>query len=366
MMGLPNEHQLKFNSFKDAKSPLEAIEKRFGGNDATKKTHRNLLKQQYESFSRSSSESLDQTFDKLQKFVSQLELLGKVVSQEDINHKFLRSLPYEWGMHVVYEYEAKGISSSTNNQNMAFVSSSSNNFNSSNGVNADQGVNTANGVNTTSSQGVNTANGVNTTSSQEIDLKWQMAILTIRARRFLKNTRRKLNLNGNDFVAFDKTKVECYNCHKRGHFARECRAPRGHNNRSRDVTRRTVPVETPNSLALVSYDELGGYDWSDQAEEGPTNYALMAYSTLLASSLDFEASDCSKSSLKAVENLKSTNEKLLSDLRKSEIMVVAYKEGLKYVEQRLGFFKTNESKYIEQINVLKINIHGRGRALTEL
>nr|GEX44108.1 ribonuclease H-like domain-containing protein [Tanacetum cinerariifolium] len=65
MMGLPNEHQLKFNSFKDAKSLLEAIVKRFGGNDATKKTQRNFLKQQYENFSGSSSKSLDQTCDKL-------------------------------------------------------------------------------------------------------------------------------------------------------------------------------------------------------------------------------------------------------------------------------------------------------------
>nr|GEZ62224.1 ribonuclease H-like domain-containing protein [Tanacetum cinerariifolium] len=76
MMGLPNEQQLKFNSFKDAKSLLKAIKKRFGGNDATKKTQRYLLKQQYENFSGSSFESLDQTFDKLQKLVSQLELLG--------------------------------------------------------------------------------------------------------------------------------------------------------------------------------------------------------------------------------------------------------------------------------------------------
>ncbi|GJW09905.1 hypothetical protein Tco_1575732 [Tanacetum coccineum] len=70
MIGIPNEHQLKFNSIKDAKSLLEAIEKRFGGNAATKKTQRNLLKQQYENFYAPSSETLDQTFDRLQNLMS--------------------------------------------------------------------------------------------------------------------------------------------------------------------------------------------------------------------------------------------------------------------------------------------------------
>ncbi|GJS10507.1 hypothetical protein Tco_0367303 [Tanacetum coccineum] len=89
MMGIPNEHQLKFNSIKDAKLLLEAIEKRFGGNVATKKTQRNLLKQQYENFTAPSSEMLDQTFDRLQKLVSQLELLDEKLSQEDVNQKLL-------------------------------------------------------------------------------------------------------------------------------------------------------------------------------------------------------------------------------------------------------------------------------------
>ncbi|GKF74117.1 hypothetical protein Tco_0220449 [Tanacetum coccineum] len=95
MMGILNEHQLKFNSIKDAKLLLEAVEKRFGGNAATKKTQRNFLKQQYENFTTPRSEMLDQTFDRLQKFVSQLELLDEKLSQEDVNQKLLRSLSPE-------------------------------------------------------------------------------------------------------------------------------------------------------------------------------------------------------------------------------------------------------------------------------
>ncbi|GKD40157.1 hypothetical protein Tco_1260364, partial [Tanacetum coccineum] len=77
MMGIPNEHLLKFNSINDAKKLLEAVEKRFSGNAATKKTQRNLLKQQYENFTAPSSEMLDQIFDRLQKLVSQLSFWMK-------------------------------------------------------------------------------------------------------------------------------------------------------------------------------------------------------------------------------------------------------------------------------------------------
>ena len=77
-----------------------------------------------------------------------------------------------------------------------------------------------------------------------MDLKWQMAMLTMRARRFLKKTGRDLGVNGSYTIGFDKSKVECYNYHRKGHFARECRAPRNTENRNRETTRRSVPVET--------------------------------------------------------------------------------------------------------------------------
>ncbi|GJZ32650.1 hypothetical protein Tco_0578086 [Tanacetum coccineum] len=101
LMALPNEHQLIFSQYPDAKSMFVAIEIRFGGNAATKKTQKTLLKQQYKNFSTTSAESLDSIFNRLQKIVSRLAILGVVIAQEDLNSKFLSSLPPEWNTHVV-------------------------------------------------------------------------------------------------------------------------------------------------------------------------------------------------------------------------------------------------------------------------
>ncbi|GKD91352.1 hypothetical protein Tco_1366859 [Tanacetum coccineum] len=94
LMALPNEHQLTFDQYVDAQLMFAAIKARFGGNEATKKTQKALLKQQYENFSPSSSESLDSIFNRLQKLVSRLAILGVVTPPEDLNVKFLRSLPF--------------------------------------------------------------------------------------------------------------------------------------------------------------------------------------------------------------------------------------------------------------------------------
>ncbi|GJV34442.1 hypothetical protein Tco_1394842 [Tanacetum coccineum] len=101
LMALPNEHQLTFNQYVDAQSMFIAIKARFGGNDATKKTQKALLKQQYENFNATSSESLDSIFNRLQKLVSILAIFGVDTPPEDLNVKFLRSLPLEWDTHVV-------------------------------------------------------------------------------------------------------------------------------------------------------------------------------------------------------------------------------------------------------------------------
>ncbi|GJT96644.1 retrovirus-related pol polyprotein from transposon TNT 1-94 [Tanacetum coccineum] len=213
--------------------------------------------------------------------MSQLKLLDEKLSQEDVNQKLLKSLSPEWNTHAVvwrnkakletismddlynnlkvYEPEVKWMSSSiSSTQNMDFVSSSNNNTSSSN-----KAVNAAHGVTTASTQ-VNIAYFTNIDNLsdavicsffasqpnspqlahedlqqiypddiEEIDLRWQIAMLTMRARRFLKNTGKKLTVNGNETIGFDKSKVDCYNCHKRGHFARECKALRNQDNKNK-------------------------------------------------------------------------------------------------------------------------------------
>ncbi|GJX26031.1 ribonuclease H-like domain-containing protein [Tanacetum coccineum] len=144
LMGIPNEHQLKFNFIKDAKSLF--------------------------------SDVLNQTFDRLQKFISQLEIHGE---------KYLTRI-----------------------------------------------------------------------CESEVHKEVLMAMLTRVHNEILKNTGRKLTVNGNETIEFDKSKVECYNCHKRVHFTRECRAPRNQEKKNRENTRMVVPVETTTSKALVSCDGI--------------------------------------------------------------------------------------------------------------
>nr|GEU39436.1 hypothetical protein [Tanacetum cinerariifolium] len=187
---------------------------------------------------------------------------------------------------------------------------------------------------------------------EEMDLRWQMAMLIIRARRFLKNSERKFSMNGNETIGFDKSKVECYNCHKMRYFAREFRAQRSQDTKHKERTRRIVPVETPALAALVSCDGLGGYDWSDQLEEGQTNFALMAYYSTSSNSKVSIDSNCSSFCLENTKILNEQNEQLLKDLRTSKIHAITYKTGLESVEARLILYKKNESVYEEDIKIV--------------
>ncbi|GJS34846.1 putative ribonuclease H-like domain-containing protein [Tanacetum coccineum] len=337
LMALPNEHQLTFSQYNDAKTMFAAIETRFGGNEATKKTQKTLLKQQYENFSASSTESLDSIFNRLQKIVSRLAILGVVITQEDLNSNFLTSLPPEWNTHVVVwmnkaEIETmsiddlynnfkiveqsvkKSVSASSGAQNLAFMTapstSSTNDDNTAKPTyevsNVSPNVNTASPQVSTASFSDNVVyafmvenpNGSNLLQQdlekiheddlEAIDLKWQLSLLSMRAKRYFQRTGKKIFINANDIAGYDKSKVECFNYHKMGYFARECRAPRNKEGQFKyqDNTRKQGNNEDASSKAMLAIDGVG-FDWSDMAEEQvQTNIALMTFSDSKDSKLE--------------------------------------------------------------------------------
>nr|GEW42369.1 putative ribonuclease H-like domain-containing protein [Tanacetum cinerariifolium] len=182
---------------------------------------------------------------------------------------------------------------------------------------------------------------IDTDDLKEIDLKWQMAMLTMRARRFLLRT-------GRNFRANVPTSIDT------------------RRNGVVEPQRRSVPVETTTSNALVSQcDGVGSYDWIFQAEEKPTNYALMAFSSSSSSSNN-EVVSCSKACSKAYAQLQSHYDKLTADFQKSQFDVISYQTDLESVEARLLVYQQNESIFEEDIKLLKLEVKLRDNALVNL
>nr|GEU72906.1 hypothetical protein [Tanacetum cinerariifolium] len=250
LMALPNKHQLKFNIHKDAKSLMEAIEQRFGGNKETKKA-------------------------------------SEAYQPEDINLKFLRCLPAEWRTHTLMWRNKTDLE----DQSLDDL------FNSLKIYKAEY------------KSFVSALPNVDTLSDAVI-YSFFMAMLTMRAMRFLQRTGRNLGVNGTTSIGFDMSKVECYNCHRRRYFARECRSPK--DTRNKEAQRRNVP-----------------------AEEEPTNYTLMAFTSSSSSSCDNEVASCSEACLKSVET-------------------------------RIVVYQQNENVFEEDIKLLKLDVMLRDNALIEL
>ncbi|GKD44971.1 hypothetical protein Tco_1269616 [Tanacetum coccineum] len=309
LMTLPNEHLMTFNQYKDAKTLIAAIQTRFGGNEATKKTQKTLLKQILP--------SEWNTHVMVWRNKPNLDIM----SFDDLYNNF----------KIVKQEVKRTASSSSSSQNMAFVSS----LIITNEVNTTYGVSTANTqvspastqVSTASTQ-VSTANLSDATvyvflasqpngsqlvhedleqihedDLEEIDLKWQLALLSMRTRKFFKKTGRKVTINRSDTAGYDK-------------------------NRNQDSSRRTVNVEETSSKAVVAIDGAH-FDWSYMADdEVPTNMTLM---TFLDSELHNDKT-CSKTCLKSFETLKTQLDDLKIEFNKSEFNLATYKRGLASVE----------------------------------
>ncbi|GJT41989.1 hypothetical protein Tco_0941854 [Tanacetum coccineum] len=228
LLAIPDEYLLKFHNVADAKSLWEAIKSRFGGNVESKKMQKNVLKHQFENFSTASNESLDKAYDRFQKLISQLEVHGAPISKEDINQKFLRSLPSSWNQIALImrnkpDIDETDIDDLYNNLRVYEDELKSGDF------------------------------GMDGDDLEELDLRWQVAMLTIKVKKSRRNQGRRSY---------------------------------GDNGRS------NAPTIESSSQALVAQDGLGSYDWSNDFELEPVNYALMAISSSSSSSSsDSETSD---------------------------------------------------------------------------
>nr|GEW04948.1 putative reverse transcriptase domain-containing protein [Tanacetum cinerariifolium] len=271
----------------------------------------------------------------------------------------------------IVEQEVRGTTSTnTSSQNMVFVSSPSPNSTSEVrtvfGVsNANPQVRTANLSDATVYAFLaNQPNGsqpvyedleqIYEDDLEEIYLKWKLALLSMRAKRFFQKTGKKITINGRDIAGYDKYKVECFNCHKMWHFSRECRVPRNRENKTRnqETTRRTVNVEDTSSKAMVAINGAG-FDWSYMAyDEAPINTAFM-------DPIDSEVyndNTYSKICLKNYATLKTQYDELRVESHKSKCNLADYKRGLALVEEKLVHYQTNESLLNENIVVLKRDI----------
>ncbi|GJT36269.1 ribonuclease H-like domain-containing protein [Tanacetum coccineum] len=369
----------------DAKEMWDAIKSRFGGNDESKKMQKYILKQQFEGFTISNSEGLYKGYDRFQSLLSQLEIYGAGVSTKDANQKFLRSLPSSW-LQVslimrtkpgiddlsfddlynnlrVFEYDIKGSntpsSSSPNSQLKRETSSSYTDdlmyyffVNQSNGPQLDH----------------EDLEQINEYDLEEMDLKWQVTMISMRLKKFYKKTGRKLHFDATEPVGFNKTKVECYNCHKTRHFARECRSKSSQDARRKDAGsygykvkdngRRPGKKEEPNALVTLDGE---GIDWTSHAEDEEEDFALMAFNN---ASSDTKVISVSTKCVESYSKLKKLYDEQREQLSDANVEILAYSQGLKKVEAQLVTHQNNQLWYEQKIRYMKIDLDDKTDVLT--
>ncbi|KAI3665307.1 hypothetical protein L6452_43931 [Arctium lappa] len=400
LLVIPNEYQHQFCNCSDAQILWNSLEKRFSGTKSTKRNQKVILKQQYENFMSTNNESMTQTYDRFNKLIGELATVGVQIYEDDVNRKFLRSLGDEWIMYTVSfrqndqleekelddlyndlrvfeaEVEAKKRPSGYS-YNAALLSSSTDSAANTELVSAAHG-SKQNGSNDsileafldshdTSSLINDDLEQINADDLEEMDIKWQMAMLTMRVKRFIKRTRRNnFAQKREDGVGFDKSKVECYKCHKLGHFAKECRSGIPQQDTSNHQPSQSTSFNRRNSSqALVSQEGMG-FDWSDQAEEAVQNQALMAKVSESASTdipTEVTSNLCSKTCIETVKKYRDHNQKVGENqlevkLKKSEEECEKIRSDFEKAKLEIEKY-SNASKAMDSL--LKTQVHDKLR-----
>ncbi|GJR29431.1 ribonuclease H-like domain-containing protein [Tanacetum coccineum] len=269
LSAIHDRHLLSFHDATNAKTLWTAIKARFGGNDASKKMQKNLLKQQFETFSIGSREELDSAYERCHEH----ELKGVFQLK---THKILLLCP----MKSKAVFETKVMLKPAHIQRIILKAASSTvqtapNFASySNEIICSFFAQQASMPTTHDDEDLLQ---IDEDAMEEIDIRWQVAMITARIRKFMRKTGRPIDLKPKNGITFDKSKIECFNCQKLGHFARECRFAKYQENRANGrQEKRIVAIEDSNSKALVATDNNEDIDWTKEFDAEPVTLAMMA------------------------------------------------------------------------------------------
>ncbi|GJX38452.1 hypothetical protein Tco_0251755 [Tanacetum coccineum] len=254
---------------------------------------KNVLKHQFENFSTASNESLDKAYDRFQKLISQLEVHGAPISKEDINQKFLRSLPSSWNQIALIMRNKPDIDE------------------------------------------IDIDDLYNNLRVYEDELKSLLLLSQ-------PTTSPKLRMRICSQM-MERTENSGPSMARKGHFARECRSGRSQEKILwLTMAEQMQPTNESSSQALVAQDGLGGYDWSNNFEVEPVNYALMAISSSsLSSSSDSKVQQCSKC-LKSFKCLQKNYDTEKEKHNKAKLEIRGYEIALESLESMIIGHEKNE------------------------